>query len=75
MEKRITWVGMDAHKKMHQVAVLVGGEETAERYSVNNEETAIRRFLKGVVKRSEGEVRVCYEAGVPGALSFRCASP
>ena len=66
MKESITWVGLDAHKKVHEVAVLVGEEETPERYSVNNDERTIRRFVKKVVKRSEGEVRVCYEAGVCG---------
>ena len=55
MKESITWVGLDAHKKVHEVAVLVGEEETAERYSLNNDERTIRRFVKKVVKRREGQ--------------------
>lgn len=64
MQESITWVGIDAHKKSHQVAVLEDG--TWREWQIANESKAIRRMARELVKRAPGEVRCCYEAGPTG---------
>jgi len=66
MEDSITWVGVDAHKKEHRVAVRVVGSDDIEEWTIGNESREIERIFKRLVKRNSGEVRVCYEAGVCG---------
>ena len=64
--KGITWVGLDAHKKAINVAVLVGHERQPQEWNVENKPAAIRRLVKKLVRDADGgEVRCCYEAGVP----------
>jgi len=67
MRKDITWVGLDAHKKAINVAVLVGHERPPQEWVVENKPAAIRRLVKKLVRDGEGgEVRCCYEAGPCG---------
>ena len=67
MTKSITWVGLDAHKKAINVAVLVGHERTPQEWVVENKPAAIRRLVKKLVRDADGrEVRSCYEAGPCG---------
>jgi transposase len=67
MGKDITWVGLDAHKKAINVAVLVGHERTPQEWVVENKPAAIRRLVKKLVRDADGrEVRSCYEAGPCG---------
>ena len=67
MTKSITWVGLDAHKKAINVAVLVGYEAKPQEWVVENKPAAIRRLVKKLVRDAEGcEVRSCYEAGPCG---------
>ena len=64
--KGITWVGLDAHKKSIQVAMLVPGREEPLRWQEANEESAVRRLARRLNRESPGEVRACYEAGPLG---------
>jgi transposase len=66
MEQGTTFVGMDAHKSSINVAVLYAGREQPEECQVVNEEAAVRRLVKKIVRQAPGEVRFCYEAGPCG---------
>lgn len=66
MNKDITYVALDAHKKEHQVAMLLPGEDDAETWTVANTAQEIRRMIKRIQKRAPGAVAVCYEAGPCG---------
>lgn len=62
----ITFVGMDAHKKAINVAMLLPGTKQPVEWQVANEPAAIRRLAKKLVREAPGEVRCCYEAGPCG---------
>ena len=66
MEKGITFVGLDAHKVVDQVAMLLPGEAQAGGMAVHEREGAVRRMVKKVERQAPGEVRFCYEAGPCG---------
>lgn len=67
MGERITWVGLDAHKKAVNVAALLGRERQPQEWNVENKPAAIRRLVKKLVREADGgEVRCCYEAGPCG---------
>jgi transposase len=73
--KDITYVGLDAHKKAINVAMLLPGRREPVEWIVENEPSAIRRMMKRVERETEGEVRFCYEAGPCGyALQRRIQS-
>ena len=66
MRKSITWVGIDDHKLELKVAVVQGKAEPAI-HSVANEERALGRWVRKLVRESGGsEIRMCYEAGPNG---------
>lgn len=60
----ITWVGIDAHKKNLQFAVLEEGQW--REWEISNEPKAIRRVARKLARDAHGEVRCCYEAGPTG---------
>ena len=63
----IIWVGLDAHKRAINVAVLSGNERGLQEWAVENKPAAIRRLVKKLVREANGrEVRCCYEAGPCG---------
>ena len=62
----ITFVGMDAHKKAINVAMLLPGTKQPVEWQVANEPAAIRRLAKKLVREAPDEVRCCYEAGPCG---------
>jgi transposase len=66
MGNRITHVGLDAHKAMLQVAMLVPGKAEPLEWQVPNEGGAIRRMVRKIQREAAGEVRMCYEAGPCG---------
>jgi len=66
VEKGITFVGLDAHKRDIAVAVLLPRRKTAEEWTVRNETRALRKMVRKIEKLAPGEVRCCYEAGVCG---------
>jgi transposase len=67
MEGSIIWVGIDAHKKTLVVAVFRPGGREADEFTVENTATAIKKFVRRLVKDARGrEIRACYEAGTCG---------
>jgi len=62
----ITFVGMDAHKKAINVAMLLPGTDKPVEWQVTHEPAAVRRLAKKLVHEAPGEVRCCYEAGPCG---------
>jgi len=70
-EHGITFVGMDAHKKAINVAMLLPGARGPLEWQVANEPAAIRRLAKKLAREAPGEVRCCYEAGPCGYVLQR----
>ena len=66
MNEFITYVALDAHKKEHQVAMMVPGQERLEEWSVLNQPREIGRMMKRIKERARGAIEVCYEAGPCG---------
>jgi transposase len=66
MADAITYVGIDAHKKDLQVAMLVGHARTPETWTVANERGAITRLMRKLEREASGPVQCCYEAGPCG---------
>ena len=81
MEKGITFVGLDAHKAVINVAMLLPGRTVPVMWECANEKTSVGRMAKKVLREAPGEVRFCYEAGPCGyalqrwieGLGFVCA--
>jgi transposase len=73
MAKPITWVGIDDDKMNLTVAVLRGArEQEAEVRRIPNEDRALRRWVRRLVRESGGgEIRMCYEAGPNGFALMR----
>jgi transposase len=65
MEKRITFVGLDAHKVSTNVSVIRGAERPIE-WQVSTERGSIRKMVKKVLTQAPGKVSFCYEAGPCG---------
>jgi transposase len=66
MEKGITFVGLDAHKKAIAVAMLLPDQGVPIAWEIANEPTSVRRMVRKVERQAPGEVRFCYEAGALG---------
>ncbi len=66
MGESTTYVGLDAHKKTIQVAMLLPGRNDPLEWQVVNEGAAVRRMAKRIQKEAARHVRVCYEAGPCG---------
>jgi transposase len=76
MDESISFVGMDVHKKMHKIAMLLPGSEEPIEWAVANRPDAIHRMVRRVKKKAPGPVVFCYEAGVCGfALQRLIAAP
>jgi transposase len=71
MADGITYVGIDAHKKDLQVAVLVGDATAPVTWTVANEPRAIDRLRRTLERDTAGPVRCCYEAGPCGYALWR----
>lgn len=67
----ITYVGMDAHKKAINVAMLLPDKDGPVEWQVANEPAAIRRLAKKLEREGSGEIRCCYEAGPCGYVLQR----
>lgn len=76
MENPITWVGIDDHKRELVVAVLRGQEREPQIARLPNEDRALRRWVRRLLREGGGgEIRMCYEAGPNGfALKRRLES-
>jgi transposase len=66
VKKGITFVGMDAHKKAINVAMLLPGSRSPVEWVVVNEPAAVKRLVRKIRREAPGEVRTCYEAGPLG---------
>jgi transposase len=66
VKTQITYIGIDAHKKSHSICILHPNGEKEEAFTVNNQKSEIKKVLKKLQKRMEGEIRICYEAGPIG---------
>lgn len=65
--KDIMAVGLDAHAKQINVAVLPPGScEVSEQWQISHEERSLRRLAKRLLKMNDGGVRAVYEAGPCG---------
>ena len=71
MEERTTYVGLDVHKKMINVALLRPGTREPVTWDVPNEPEAIRRFTRKLARLTDGPVACCYEAGPCGYVLQR----
>lgn len=66
MKNSITFVALDAHKKLIVVAMLVPGQKEPVVWQLPNEVGAVRRMARRIRREALGEIRVCYEAGPCG---------
>jgi len=66
MGEGTTFIGLDAHKKTIQVALLTPGSRVHVEWEVQNEPAAVRRLAKRLLREGTGRVRACYEAGPCG---------
>ena len=67
MEKDITWVGIDAHKKTLSVAIFWPRQAEVTELTVEHTASSVRKLLKRLVQQAgDGEIRCCYEAGPCG---------
>jgi transposase len=66
MHEPITWVALDTSKAKHVAAILGPVGDEMRDAVVPNEERAIRRFARKLVREAPGDVRLCYEAGPCG---------
>lgn len=63
----ITFVGLDAHSKSINVAVILpGSNDFDEEWQVAHEPRSLRRLAKKLLKMSRGDVHAVYEAGPCG---------
>jgi len=72
MAKPITWVGIDDDKMNLTVAVLRGRQKEAQVRRIPNEDRALRRWVRRLVREADGgEIRMCYETGPNGFALMR----
>lgn len=65
--ENITFVGLDAHAKNINVAVMLPGSRVVdEQWQIAHEARSLRRLVKKLLKMASGEVRAVYEAGPCG---------
>lgn len=66
MNDGITWVGLDAHKKFINVAVLLPAESGVREWRVENTAKKVKHLARRLIRLAPGEARACYEAGPCG---------
>jgi transposase len=66
MKEYTTYVALDTHKKEHQIAMRVGGEDQVRQWTVQNRVEDIRRMVRKIRKQAPGPIEFCYEAGPCG---------
>src|SRR2546428_10788724 len=74
-EEGIHWVGLHAHKKSINVAMLLPEGRQALEWEVPNEPAAVKRLARKLEREAPGEVRCCYEAGPCGYTLQRRVVP
>jgi transposase len=81
VEKGITYVAMDTHKKQHRVALVYPNNEEILEFSVKNAPAELRKMVGKIRRNAPGKVIFCYEAGICGftlqrrieALGCKCS--
>jgi len=67
MNQNNTYVGLDAHSKHINVAVMLPGSKSInEQWQFNHDQKSLRKFARKVLKMGGGEVHAAYEAGSCG---------
>ena len=66
MNESSTFVGLDAHKKEHRLAVFLPGSDIPEEHVIANQRRDIDGCLRRLLRKVPGEIVVAYEAGVCG---------
>ena len=66
MEKGITYVGLDVHKRGIAISVRWPGGQEPERRTIANEPRAVGRFVRWIKREATGPIRCAYEAGPCG---------
>ena len=66
MENATTYLGLDVHKNMIAVAMLVPGGTGPIQWQEATTPEATRRLVRKMRREAVGEVRACYEAGPTG---------
>ena len=66
MEKASTYVGLDVHKDEIVVSMLIGGGSEALACEVAHDARGVRRLVRRLEQRGQGEIECVYEAGPCG---------
>jgi len=66
MQDSTTFVGLDAHKAEHHVAMVSSAGQWVEEWKVPNTARDVKRMVRRVLRQGPGEVLFSYEAGVCG---------
>ena len=72
MNEPITYVGIDAHTRELQVAVLIGATGTPVSWTCSTEPRALDRLRHKLERSAPGVIECCYEAG-PGGYTLQRA--
>jgi transposase len=71
MNEPITYVGIDAHKRALQIAMLIGNAERPMAWNSQTDARAIDRLRRKLERDAPGTVECCYEAGPTGYILQR----
>jgi hypothetical protein len=66
VSKSVTHVGLDAHARTIQVAMLIAGASKPVEWSVSNDQASVKCLAKKLLESASGDVSCCYEAGPVG---------
>lgn len=66
MPDSVTFVALDVHKESISVAESYPGSDGLTESRIPNTEQSIKRLVRSVSRRANGDVRFCYEAGALG---------
>jgi transposase len=71
MDEAITYVGIDAHKRDLQIAMLVGRSDQVHTWTSLTDARAIDRLQRKLEREAPGPIECCYEAGPTGYVLQR----
>src|SRR5262245_5535744 len=66
MSEPTTFVGIDAHKRELQVAMLLGPATQPVQWTCSAEPTAMAQLKRKLERATAGPIECCYEAGPSG---------
>jgi transposase len=72
MEDATTFVGIDAHARELQIAVLIGDAAQPTHWRCPTEKRAIERLRRKLEREAPAAIECCYEAGPTGYALQRC---